>query len=214
MVRLTNTLTESLTLPGSSGWKTRPMTTRTQPTNARRWVLVFLAALVAVLATILSSASASAATTGTAETRVRASSVVAEVPVGPPQRICAGQRLGEEPSRVVGVVATGVAANGGAAAVRTGQAGERAVQGAFQIGEKTPFNVLGRDRIADGMTETTISEVKNVAYQGYTQQLKDYVTYSIDHGLQFDLYVRRGTTLSRPLEEAIGLGQINRMYIP
>lgn len=90
----------------------------------------------------------------------------------------------------------------------------RAVQEAFQIGEKTPFNVLGRDRIADGMTETTISEVKNVAYQGYTQQLKDYVTYSIDHGLQFDLYVRRSTTLSRPLQEAIGLGQINRMYIP
>jgi hypothetical protein len=85
---------------------------------------------------------------------------------------------------------------------------------AYKIGDKTAFNVLGRDRIADGMTATTISEVKNVRYQGYTQQLKDYVTYSLDHGLQFDLYVRRGTKLSRPLQEAIGLGQINRMYIP
>ncbi len=121
-------------------------------------------------------------------------------------------QLSDGPSVVFDLV--GVAANGGAVAVRTGQAGERAVQNAFQIGDKRPFNVLGRDRIADGMTETTISEVKNVAYQGYTQQLKDYVTYSIDHGLRFDLYVRRGTTLSGPLQEAIGLGQINRMYIP
>lgn len=43
-----------------------------------------------------------------------------------------------------------VAANVGAAAVRTGQAGERAVQNAYQIGDKTPFNVLGTNRIADG----------------------------------------------------------------
>jgi hypothetical protein len=42
-------------------------------------VLVFLAALVAVLATLLSSASASAATTAVAETRVRASAVVVDV---------------------------------------------------------------------------------------------------------------------------------------
>lgn len=39
------------------------------------------------------------------------------------------------------------------------------------------------------------------------------MTYSIDRGLQFDLYVRRGTRLSGPLKEAIGLGQISRRYI-
>lgn len=33
-------------------------------------------------------------------------------------------------------------------------------------------------------------------------------------GLQFDLYVRPGSRLSRPLKEAMGLGQINRKYIP
>jgi filamentous hemagglutinin len=87
------------------------MTTRTQQRTTQRWVLPFLAALVAVLATILSAATASAATTGVAETRVRASGVVVEVPVGPPEHIAAGQRLGEEPARVVTVVATGVAAN-------------------------------------------------------------------------------------------------------
>ena len=93
------------------------MTTRTQQRDARRRVLPFLvsflAALVAVLATLLSSASASAATQGTAETRVRASASVVEVPVGPPERIAAGQRLGNEPARAVVVLATGVAANAG-----------------------------------------------------------------------------------------------------
>ena len=93
----------------------------------------------------------------------------------------------------------------------------RAVQNAFQIGEKTPFNVLGRDRIADGMTRTTVSEVKNVGYQAYTQQLKDYVTFSIDTNRQFFLHVRGGanpTTLSTPLKEAVGLGQITLRDIP
>lgn len=91
------------------------MDTRTRQPTSWRWVLPFLAAIVAVLATLLSSASASAATQGTAETRVRASTAVADVLVEPPQREPAGQRLGEEPSRVVTVVATGVAANGGRA---------------------------------------------------------------------------------------------------
>lgn len=109
------------------------------------------------------------------------------------------------------------AANGGANAVRVGQAGERAVQNAYQIGNKTPFNVLGRDRIADGMTRTTVSEVKNVGYQAYTQQLKDYVTFSIDTNRQFFLYVRGGanpTTLSTPFREAVGLGQVTLRPIP
>jgi hypothetical protein len=88
-----------------------PMTSRTQQTSSRRWVLPFLAALVAVLATLLSSATASAATNGTAETRVGASSVVVEVPVGPPEHISAGQRLGEQLAGPEIVVATGVAAN-------------------------------------------------------------------------------------------------------
>lgn len=86
-------------------------TTASQEATSKFWVRVFLAALVAVLATILSSASASAATQGVAETRVRVSAVVAEVPVGPPVRIDAGQRQGNDGLRVATVVATGVAAN-------------------------------------------------------------------------------------------------------
>lgn len=90
-----------------------PMTRARQETTSRRWVLPFLAALVAVLATILSSASASAATTPGAETRVRASQSVAQDIARPPEVIRAGQRLEEAADRVVVVVATGVAAKGG-----------------------------------------------------------------------------------------------------
>lgn len=88
-------------------------TAASQETTSRRWVLPFLAALVAVLATILSSATASAATTPGAETRVRASQSVAEDIARPPDDIRAGQRLGEVVAGPQIVVATGVAANAG-----------------------------------------------------------------------------------------------------
>lgn len=67
-------------------------------------------AVPAQQATTLAYITASAAPQGTAETRVRASAVAAEVPVGPPESVVAGQRLGEAGPRVVDVVATGVAA--------------------------------------------------------------------------------------------------------
>ena len=44
-------------------------------------------------------------------------------------------------------------------------------------------------RIPDGLTSTTLSEVKN--YSGtlsYTAQLRDFVSYSQAHGLQMNLY--------------------------
>lgn len=193
------------------------MTTRTQQAARRRWVLPFLAALVAILATILSSASASAATTVGAETRVRASAVAVEVLVGPPQHIAAGQRLREAAPRAGYVVATGVAANGGAAAVRMGQAGEAAVRGAYDIGPKATRVIGGRTRIFDGLSDEAVSEVKNVGYQAYTQQLKDSLAYAQQNGLRFDLFVRGGATptrLSGPLETAIRNGDITLRYIP
>lgn len=87
------------------------MTTRTQQRSTPRWVLVFLAALVAALAAILSGTTASASAAVGAETRVGAISFVGEVPVGPPQHITAGQRLGNSIAGADFVVATGVAAN-------------------------------------------------------------------------------------------------------
>ncbi|MBW9210508.1 hypothetical protein KV100_12675 [Mumia sp. zg.B21] len=97
------------------------MTTRTQQTNPRRWVLVFLAAIVAVAATVLAIASASAATTGVAETRVGAHTQTVDVLVEPPQHITAGQQLGDNAAEPRIVVATGVAANAGDDLTRVGR---------------------------------------------------------------------------------------------
>lgn len=96
------------------------------------------------------------------------------------------------------------AANGGAATVRVGQAGEAAVKAAFDIGEKQTALVGTRTRIFDGLNleQGTVSEVKNVNYQAFTQQLKDTLAYAVDKGLQFNLYVRQGTVISGPLEIA------------
>lgn len=85
-------------------------TIRQRPTPP--WVLGFLAAIVTVLTITGITGPASAATQGVVETRVRASTIAGDAPVEPPQRETAGQRQGEAGSRVVLVVATGVAANG------------------------------------------------------------------------------------------------------
>ena len=109
------------------------------------------------------------------------------------------------------------AANGGAASVRLGQAGENAVRSAFDIGPKATAQIGGRTRIFDGLNDVAVSEVKNVKYQAYTQQLKDSLAYAQQNGLRFDLYVRGGaspTTLSGPLEAAIRNGDIGLRYIP
>ena len=62
-------------------------------------------------------------------------------------------------------------------------------------------------RIPDGLTSTTLSEVKN--YSGtlsYTAQLRDFVSYSQAHGLQMHLYTN--AKLSGPLQEMVDSGII------
>jgi RHS repeat-associated protein len=108
----------------------------------------------------------------------------------------------------------GAAGTGGMAAVRLGQAGEASVRAAYNIGPKVAIKIAGRVRIADGLTSTVISEVKNVASLSYTQQLRDYVAYAIQNQLRFDLYVRPTTELSGPLAKEVANGTINLMFIP
>ncbi|HEY6740970.1 MAG TPA: putative toxin [Lapillicoccus sp.] len=95
------------------------------------------------------------------------------------------------------------AVGGGAGAVRIGQAGEAAVRAVYDIGPKATDTVAGRTRIFDGLTRTTVSEVKNVRVQAYTQQLKDSLQYAKDTGRQFHLYVRKGAHLTAPLLKAV-----------
>lgn len=117
-----------------------------------------------------------------------------------------------------GVAAKGAkAATGGVGPVLVGQAGEAAVRGAYAIGPKATVQVNGQTRILDGLNSEAVSEVKNVAYQAYTQQLKDSLTYAQGEGLRFDLYVRGGsnpTMLSGPLQNAVVGGEINLRFIP
>jgi RHS repeat-associated protein len=69
-------------------------------------------------------------------------------------------------------------------------------------------------RIPDGLTNTTLTEVKNVAQQSYTAQIKDYVQYSESQGLNFELHVRKDTYLSKPLKQKVREGKINLKYLP
>jgi Restriction endonuclease fold toxin 7 len=108
---------------------------------------------------------------------------------------------------------------GGAGPVRLGQQGEDAVRAVEEIGDKTPFlGASGQNRIADGMTTSTITEVKNVAYQGLTSQIRDYIAFarSGDVPLRFELWVRPngGTRISGPLQEAIDNRQVVLREIP
>jgi len=149
------------------------VTIKVQPA-ACRWALVFLATLLAVLATILSSASACAATSSGAETRTRASQSAAEVPVEPPRREAAVQRLGKDPARVATAVAIGVAANTGSSLIGKsyglGTVVEnpgRAIQG-FR-GSKTPAHTINRiinRGVSPSILRNTVANPKVVLRQG------------------------------------------------
>jgi hypothetical protein len=98
--------------------------------------------------------------------------------------------------------------------VRVGQAGEAAVRAAYNIGPKVAIKFAGRTRIPDGLTRTVLSEVKNVKSLTYTQQLRDFASFSRKTTRQFDLFVRPNTRLSGPLTDAVRGGDINLRYIP
>jgi RHS repeat-associated protein len=63
--------------------------------------------------------------------------------------------------------------------------------------------------------QNILSEVKNVGYQAYTNQIKDFLLYSHQEGLKFELIVRQNTIFSKPLQTIIDGGEIipNR-YLP
>jgi len=65
-------------------------------------------------------------------------------------------------------------------------------------------------RIPDELTETTLTEVKNVAYQHFSTQLQDSLHYAIMTGREMILKVRANgaTKLSGELRQAINAGWI------
>jgi RHS repeat-associated protein len=105
-------------------------------------------------------------------------------------------------------------ASGTARARQLGAAGEAAVGLARNTTRIPSLTRPGTYRIPDGLSPGVISEVKNVAQQGLTRQLRDYMTHAQANGMRFDLYVRRTTELTRPLQNAVQQGLINLRYIP
>ena len=71
-------------------------------------------------------------------------------------------------------------------------------------------------RIPDQLMKqlSLLSEVKNVKYQSYTNQLKDFFYYARKEGLTFELYTRRDTVLSGPLQVLIDAGLIKHRILP
>lgn len=115
-----------------------------------------------------------------------------------------------------GAAVVGAVSKGGRVANQVGQVGEAAVRSAVDIGPATAFFVNGRTRIADGLNAVlgTITEVKNVAYQHLSTQIKDSIAHAQAAGLQFQLFVRESTTLSSPLQDQVRAGLVRIGWIP
>jgi uncharacterized protein RhaS with RHS repeats len=95
------------------------------------------------------------------------------------------------------------AANGTVLARTLGAAGEAAsglVKNTLHIPSATGTAAY---RIPDGLTATTLSEVKNVAKLSLTNQLRDFAAFARETGRSFELYIRPNTELSGPLQQFI-----------
>jgi len=64
-------------------------------------------------------------------------------------------------------------------------------------------------RIPDALTDTALTEVKNVASLSYTNQLRDFYWYASFTGRSFKLIVRANTILSPRLQMMVDSGVIN-----
>ena len=85
------------------------------------------------------------------------------------------------------------------------------------VGSKTKIPSLSgtaKYRIPDGLSSTTLTEVKNVSILSYTRQLRDFNLHSQKYGLRFELFTRPNTRLSGPLMDQISNGNIILRTIP
>jgi hypothetical protein len=100
--------------------------------------------------------------------------------------------------------------NEGTALARSlGQAGETAA-GIIKNTQRIPSaSGTASYRVPDQLfPEQLISEVKNVNYQGLTNQINDFLSYTQTQGIRFELIVRQNTEISKPLQELIDAGKI------
>jgi len=102
------------------------------------------------------------------------------------------------------------ATRGGAGPVKMGQSGVKKA-GVVKNTERIP-SASGKAnyRVPDVLNHKleVIGEVKNVKYQPYTAQLKDYVSYAKQNNYRFELYIKQGAQLSKPLQKAVNAGDV------
>jgi len=117
-------------------------------------------------------------------------------------------------SMAPGAGATGQVANTTKSAMQLGREG-MAAAGIEQNTVRIPsLTGTAQYRIPDGLTNTTLSEVKNVSQQSLTGQIKDFIQYSQQQGLNFELHVRPTTQLSKPLQQQVTQGNVTLKVLP
>jgi hypothetical protein len=96
-----------------------------------------------------------------------------------------------------------------------GRAGEE-LSGLTKNTERIPSATKTANfRIPDGLDHSTkmVSEVKNVKYQSFSNQIKDSLIYSKNNEYGFELITRPDTRISGPLQSAIDAGDINLKFL-
>jgi RHS repeat-associated protein len=135
-----------------------------------------------------------------------------------------GGLLGAAGEALLGAEALGAAEGVGVAAEEAGVAAQSGTALARALGaegeELAGINAAAKVRIPsltetatyrvpDALSQTTLTEVKNVAQQGMTNQLRDFLAYAQQTGRSFDLIVRENTVLSSELQGLQNSGAIN-----
>ena len=128
----------------------------------------------------------------------------------------AGSRLatlGEEGSVMLGVAAEGE--SGTALARSLGAEGEELAGITKNTERIESLSQPGSYRVPDVLNdeERIIGEVKNVSYQPFTRQLRDYSGWAEQNGYSFELYIRDSTRMSGPLNQAVNQGKIMIKYL-
>ena len=86
--------------------------------------------------------------------------------------------------------------------IRKGKEGEAAVSKALNKPKNTrTIEISNRKRIPDFLDKKELIEVKNVKYQSYTSQLRDYKRYATENRLEMKLYVKDPSKVSKKIYE-------------
>jgi hypothetical protein len=92
--------------------------------------------------------------------------------------------------------------------------GAQAEQAVGRLLGLTKNTQMVNGRIPDFIRGVDFVEVKNVSYQAFTSQLRDYLTALEQSGGDLWLYTRPGTRLSAPLQYQVDIGRILHGEIP